>query len=434
MNADPTDTAKSAPPHDAYAPMRLPNFRRYWIGNVLATVGMQMQSTALQWEVYERTGSKMALAFVPLVQVAPVLILGPFAGQVVDSKSRRLVMMAALATIVVSSTFMAVLSHALAPIVTLYVCVGATGLARTFLNPAKSSFMPQIAPKENFSGAVAWASGGFHLASVLGPAAGGLVVAATTSPAIVYAIEAVATAVFLAFLIGMRVERSKSATGPMTGDSLVAGARYVWSVKLLLGAMTLDMFAVLLGGAISLLPVYAKDILDVGPSGLGWLRAAPAIGAVAMAVALAHRPPLERAGRDLLWAVVGFGVATIVFGVSEVYLLSWVMLLLTGALDAISVVVRQTLVQLKTPDDMRGRVAAINNMFIGASNELGGFESALVAEWFGPVFSVVSGGIGTLVVVAAIAWRFPELRRYGRLDGSVDAERGGESIPEETKH
>jgi MFS family permease len=204
--------------------------------------------------------------------------------------------------------------------------------------------------------------------------------------------------------------------------TLVAGFSYVWHSQLLLAAMSLDLFAVLLGGAVALLPVYAKDILHVGPTGLGLLQAMPSLGAVTMAFITAHLPPLRRAGKTLLWAVAGFGLATIVFGLSRVFWLSLVMLFLTGVLDNISVVVRHTLATLLTPDEMRGRVSAVNGMFINASNELGRFESGAVAALFGPVFSVVSGGVGTLIVVAAVAWLAPLLRDYGALDSGAKKE------------
>jgi hypothetical protein len=204
----------------------------------------------------------------------------------------------------------------------------------------------------------------------------------------------------------------------MRWRTFLAGAEFVWKNKVILGAMTLDMFAVLLGGAVALEPAFAKDILMVGPTGLGWMQAAPAIGALVTSFILAHRPPIERAGPTLMWMVAGFGAATIMFGVSRSFFFSLAMLFLIGAFDIVSVVIRHTLVQLITPDEMRGRVSAVNGVFIGASNELGRFESGLVASWFGPVFSVVSGGIGSIIVVAAIAARWPQLARYGRLDGT----------------
>ncbi|HEV3343476.1 MAG TPA: MFS transporter, partial [Pirellulales bacterium] len=204
------------------------------------------------------------------------------------------------------------------------------------------------------------------------------------------------------------------------GQALLAGFRFVQRNKIILAAITLDMFAVLLGGAVALLPVYAEDILQVGARGLGWLRTMPAVGALVLSFVLAHRPPTAHAGKTLLWAVAGFGAATIVFGFSHSYALSLAMLFLTGAFDIVSVVIRHTLVQLLTPDEMRGRVSAINSVFIGASNELGAFESGLIAQMFTPVISVVSGGIGTLLVVLGAAWLWPELRRYERLHGNPE--------------
>jgi MFS family permease len=210
-------------------------------------------------------------------------------------------------------------------------------------------------------------------------------------------------------------ERTATAREPMTIASLAAGFRFVFATRVILGIITLDMFAVLLGGATALLPVYAKDILRAGPAGLGWLQAALPIGSLISAMVLAHRPPLEKAGRALLWAVAGFGAATVVFGLSKSFLLSFAMLVICGLTDNVSVLVRHTLVQLLTPDEKRGRVSAVNSLFIGTSNELGGFESGLVAHWCGPVMAVVSGGVGTVLVVLAVAWIWPEIRKYGKL-------------------
>jgi MFS family permease len=282
--------------------------------------------------------------------------------------------------------------------------------------------LPQIVPRERFSNAVAWNTGAFHMASALGPALAGLLIALYGSPIIIYLLDAVAAGGFFALLAFIQSRPVATTSSESSPKELAAGLAFLRRSPVILGAITLDMFAVLLGGAITLLPVYAsKEILNVGPTGYGWMRAAPAVGALAMSILLAHRPPLERAGRALLWSVAGFGVATIVFGLSRSFWLSLVTLLVTGALDNISVVVRHTLVQVLTPDELRGRVSAVNGLFIGASNELGGFESGLVAELFNPTISVVSGGIGTLLVVATVAVVSPPLRRYGRL-GTMQAE------------
>jgi MFS family permease len=297
----------------------------------------------------------------------------------------------------------------------MYGCLFLGAVARAVSMPANSAFMPQLVPADVFSNAVTWSSMRFQLASTVGPAVGGLVLAASGHPAVVYILDALMTLTFVVCLLLVHirsVERKRSATDLRT---LLAGVRFVWNTKLILAAITLDMFAVLLGGAVTLLPIYAKDILHVGPSGLGWLRAAPAVGALLMGAVMAHRPPLERAGSTLLYAVFGFGVATVVFGFSHSFILAMAMLFLTGAFDNISVVIRHTLVQTATPDALRGRVSSVNGLFISCSNELGGFESGLAAQLFGPVVSVVGGGIGTLLVVGGVAALWPQLRRLGPL-------------------
>ena len=240
-------------------------------------------------------------------------------------------------------------------------------------------------------------------------------IALTHHAAPVYAINAVAMLACLTLVSLVRYQRTPGTREPMTLASLAAGFHFVFASRVILGIITLDMFAVLLGGATALLPVYAKDILHVGPGGLGWLQAALPIGSLISALILAHCPPLQKAGRALLWAVAGFGAATVIFGLSSSFLLSFAMLVICGLADNVSVLVRHTLVQLLTPDEKRGRVSAVNSLFIGTSNELGGFESGLVGHWFGPVAAVVSGGLGTVLVVLAVAWVWPEIRKYGKL-------------------
>jgi MFS family permease len=263
---------------------------------------------------------------------------------------------------------------------------------------------------------VTWNTSGWQSAAVAGPALGGYLIYKTRGATSVYLFDVAFCLVAIALLAAIRSRPAPRAAEEISLRSLVAGFEFVRKSDLILAALTLDLFAVLLGGSTALLPIFARDILHVGPAGLGWLRSAPAFGAALMALAQAHRPPLRRAGPTLLWAVAGFGVATIVFGFSTGPVLSFVMLLLTGALDNISVVVRGTLVQTLTPDAMRGRVSAVNGLFIGSSNELGGFESGATAKLFGPVASVVAGGIGTILVVLAAAWYWPRLRRLGALN------------------
>lgn len=411
----------AAAAHDPYAALRLRNFRFYLAGNVLAIFGMQAQTLAVGWELYERTHSAFALGLEGLVQFLPVAALTLPAGHEADRSHRKAIVMIAMFTMACCSLGLAWISIVQGDVGLIYVCLLASGVARAFLQPAKASLLPQIVPRETFSNAVTWNMNGFQMAAITGPAVAGQLIGYFKSAWVVYVLDAAMTAVFLLLLALMHVPRHVGSSGPSSLNTLLAGLGFVWRHKVILAAMTLDMFAVLLGGAVTLLPVFAEDILHVGPRGLGWLRTAPAMGALVMALVLAHRPPVERAGHTLLAVVAGFGLATVVFGLSRSYALSLAMLFLTGACDIVSVVIRHTLVQLLTPDVMRGRVSAVNSMFIGASNELGGFESGVVAAWLGATVSVVSGGIGTLAVVLVVAYLWPEVRRYGRLTGEPAA-------------
>jgi len=289
---------------------------------------------------------------------------------------------------------------------------------RTFGWAARSSFFPTLVPRDAFSNAVTWNNSVFQIASVLGPAISGFLVAQIGFP-IVYTIDALTA--FSFFLLVLPIPRApnigRKAEGAWHG--LIAGIKFVFSKKVILATITLDLFAVLLGGATALLPIFADQILHVGPIGLGWLRAAPAIGALGMALMVAHLPPMRQAGKSLLWCVSGFGLATIGFGLSHAFWLSLSLLFLAGALDSVSVIIRGSIVQLVTPDEMRGRVSAVNNIFIGTSNEFGALESGLTAALFGPVISVVGGGIGTIFVVIAVALGWPETRKIGALDKTL---------------
>lgn len=416
--AAPASDALAPPAHDPYAVLRLPSFRLYLIGNALAVFGLQMQTVAVGWDIYERTHEPFHLGLVGLVQFLPIGVLTLPAGRVADLLDRKRIIMASMLALACCSLGLSWISAHEGAVSWMYVCLLASGVARAFLQPAKSSFLPQIVPREQFATAVTWNMGAFHLAAVVGPAAGGFMIAWLGRAADVYVLDAASALVFFLLLACIASPRYVPSAEALGWRSFSAGAEFVWNNKVILGAMTLDMFAVLLGGAVAMLPVYAEDILHVGATGLGWMQAAPAVGALLMSFILAHRPPIERAGPTMLWTVAGFGAATIVFGWSRWYYLSLAMLFLSGAFDTVSVVIRHTLVQLLTPDEMRGRVSAINGMFIGASNELGRFESGLAAKVFGSaVFSVVSGGIGTLAVVALVAKLWPQLTRYGRLDG-----------------
>lgn len=426
--------------HDAYAALKIPDFRWYLAGNLPNLVALNMQTVAISWEIFDRTKSYENLALVGLVQIVPVIGLFMPAGHLIDRVDRKKILILALASSALWSAGLLLCSLTLAPLWCIYALLLLIGVARTFVQPARSAFLPQIVPREIFTSAVTWHTSTFQLSTVVGPAlAGGLIgltgsrhwpPGAPRGPALIYALTAAMALVNCCCLAMIRPRPYVRSTEPPSLAALAGGVAFVWKTKVILGAMTLDMFAVLLGGATALLPGYAKDILHVGPASFGLMRAAPGIGAVSMSFFMAHRPPIEHAGRTLLWAVAGFGLATIVFGLSTWFPLSLAMLFALGALDMISVVIRHTLVQLLTPDSMRGRVSAVNGMFIGVSNELGEFESGMVAHLFsrsddlrfGPLVSAVSGGVGTLVIVGLVGLFWPPLRKYGRLGGTPHPE------------
>jgi len=413
-------TPESAPTQglsaDPYAVLRNRDLALYLVGRLVSSLGQQMLTVAVGWDLYERTRSALALGLVGLVQMVPMFLFTLPAGHVADNHDRKRIIIFMTSIIACASIALTLISVARAHVFWIYFCLFASGTARTFVWPASSAFMPQLVSRKQFSQAVTWSSGSFQLSSVIGPAAGGALIALFGHAAAVYAANAVAAIICLTLIGLVRHTHVVAAKEPMTASSLIAGFKFVFANRIILGTITLDLFAVLLGGATALLPVYAKDILHVGPSGLGFLQAALPLGSLLCALVLAHRPPMQHAGRTLLWAVTIFGLATIAFGFSRQFWSSFLMLFVCGAVDNISVVVRHTLVQLLTPDEKRGRVSAVNSLFIGTSNELGGFESGIVAHWFGPVFSVVSGGVGTILVVIAVALMWPEIRKYGRLD------------------
>jgi MFS family permease len=402
--------------HDPYAALRIADYRRLLAGNMLVSIGNQMQRVAIGWELYERTHANSALGYVGLVLFLPVIFVSLPAGHAADRYSRKGLLLTALCLSVVGSSSLALLSFWQGPIPLVYVSLLVLGMSQAVNAPARWSWLPQIVPLSVLGNAITWNTSGWQVASIIGPALGGLVIAVSGKALWVYLLAGCCSVTVMSLYStirpGRQAERSRET---VSLRSFLAGLHYVAQNKLILATITLDLFAVLLGGATALLPSYAKDILKIGPDGLGWLQAAPSMGAFLMALVLAHRPPLRRAGPTLLWSVAGFGVATIVFGFSSNVLLSFLMLVVTGALDNVSMVVRGTLVQGLTPDAMRGRVSAVNAIFIGSSNELGAFESGMTAHWFGLVPSVVGGGIGTLAVVATVMFVWPEVARLGSL-------------------
>jgi MFS family permease len=392
---------------------------------MLGVVGWQMLQVALGWELYERTHSALALGLVGLVTAIPVVLLALPAGHLADRMDRRKIVVGAQVVFILMSLSLSFLSHVAGPIWLIFAILLVRGTAQAYNNPARSALLPRLVPAEAFGNAVTWSSSGFQTAAVVGPALGGLVIALEHRATGAYLIDAILTTVYLVMLLAIRGDlvTSVAATSamalkprePMTFKSLIAGMKFVMETKVILAALTLDLFAVLFGGATALLPIFAKDILHVGPDGLGWLRAAPSIGALIVMMTIAHRPPMQRTGWTLIVAVTGFGLATIVFGLSRSFGLSMAMLFILGGLDGISMIIRGTLVQLWTPDEMRGRVSAVNSVFIDMSNELGGFESGALAAAVGPVVAVVGGGIGTILVVGGVAWAWPELRKLKEL-------------------
>ena len=402
--------------HDPYRALRFRDFRLLFIGTFIATIGEQMVNVAIGWELYERTGSALALGWVGLVQILPVILLSLPAGHMADRFNRKRIVMVTQVMLSLASVGLTVLSFTHGSLILIYGCLLLIGCGVAFGNPASSTLIPQIVPEGVFANAATWSSSSWQLAAVLGPALGGFVIALSHSATSVYALNAGASLLFVILLVPIatngQVERAVEVT---TTGSLLEGVRFLRKSQVILAAITLDLFAVLLGGATTLLPIYAKDILQVGPTGLGWMRAAPSVGAVCISLSIAHFPPFKKAGRTLLLAVAGFGLATFIFGISTSFWLSLLMLFLLGGLDNISVVIRSTLLLTRTPDAMRGRVAAVNTLFVGASNELGGFESGLAAQLFGPVISVAAGGIGTILVVLVVALVWPQMRRLRQL-------------------
>jgi MFS family permease len=401
---------------DPFLALRFRDYRLFIIGRILLFIGYQVRTVAVGWELYDRTGSAMALGGIGLVQVVPIILLTLFAGHLADQWHRKHILLLTTLVIGLTTLGLAVISATHGSIWLIYLCLFIYGIARAFNKPASDALGWQLIPNYAFTNAATWNSGSFQIAAVSGPALGGIAIAVMGTATGAYVLAA--TAAFLCFgsVLLIADQPTPGSTERLSLKALSAGVRFVWQNQLILAAITLDLFAVLLGGATALLPLFAKDILHVGPVALGWLQSAPSIGAIAMAFILAYRPPFRQAGSALLWSVVGFGIATVVFGISHSFWLSLLMLMLIGALDNISVVIRHTLVQIRTPNDLRGRVAAINGVFISASNELGAFESGLTAALWGPVLSVVLGGIGTIAVVLGAIAIFPKIRQLGALN------------------
>ena len=431
-SAAPASIAGDSP----YALFRNRDFSLFLIGRFIAVFGQQMLSSAVEWEIYVRTNSALSLSFVGISQMVAIVLCTLPAGYIADNFNRKRVLLLMTLLITVGAAGLSFISAVQAPVVCIYFCLTFLGVARTILWPANASFLPHLVTRDQLPRAIAFNSGTFQSAVMLGLASGGEFVAHGGHPWVVYAITALTSLSYFVMLSFIRREHKVAARQPFSLENLSVGIHFIFENKIILGVISLDLFAVLFGGATALFPIFARDVLQTH-SAYGLLNAAMPVGAVLCTLILAHRRPMQKAGRAMLLSVAAFGVATIIFGVANqkvfgtgipnvVWLwVAFLMMLICGGVDNVSVVVRQSLVQLLAPDEKRGRVSAINSLFIGTSNELGGFESTFVAWLFGKaighsnatgaIISAAGGGVGTILVVLAVAWIWPEIRRYGKL-------------------
>ena len=411
--------------NDPYAVLRIAEFRNFQLSRFTMTFGIQLAETILGWKVYELTHDKLALGLIGLSEALPFILTALYSGHAADTYNRYKIVKRTIfimflcfagVTALMFNEASILVQHGIWPI---YLLIGISGIARAFMAPCMQSIIPQIVPRELYANAATWGSNVWQTAAVTGPAVGGLIygllkniyhsdVAEIGSFSIALVLLAIALLAFTRLQERANPPKEKVET---LFESLKAGLSFVYNKQEMLSAISLDLFAVLFGGAVALLPVYASDILHAGPMGLGLLRSAPFLGSVFMGLFLAFNPPTHNAGRNLLVAVTGFGLATIGFAVSHNFVLSFVMLFLTGAFDNVSVVIRQTILQVMTPNHMRGRVSAVNQIFISSSNEIGAFESGLAAKLMGTIPSVVFGGCMTLVVVATTYLMAPKMRK-----------------------
>lgn len=408
-----TDTPDAAR-ESSWIAFRTRDFALFCAARFVSATALMMQSVAVGWLIYDLTGSALALGIAGLVAFLPVVGLTLFAGHAADRFDRRRILMAcyAVATLAAVGLFAAAASGS-PPVWVIYALIVVFGATRAFAMPAGQALLPGLVPVQHFPNAVTWTSSAWQVATVVGPAIGGALYA--LGGMVVFAAAACCFAITLLLMALIRTRQAARPREPMTWQTLSAGLLFIRSRPVIFGAISLDLFAVLLGGATALLPIFARDILHVGPTGLGLLRSMPAIGAVTMALWLARRPVQRQAGRTMFCAVGVFGLATIGFGLSENVVFSLACLFVLGAADMVSVLIRLTLVQMDTPDAMRGRVAAVNTLFIGASNELGEFESGAVAALFGATASVVIGGTGSMLIAALWARLFPTLWQRDKL-------------------
>jgi MFS family permease len=409
----------------AYEVLKIKDYRSYIIARTFITFGVNVLGTVVGWQVYAYTQDTFSLGLIGLAEFLPFLVVTLLGGYVADIIDRKKIMQKCIFLYALCAFMLYMLStnyayiidnHGIMPI---YIIIGLTGLVRGFLGPAQSAFAAQLVPAELFASAATWSTMSWHISSIGGPAIGGLLYGFTKGPWTSYAIVTILSLIGLGFILSIasrhEVKNTEGVKKEGLLDSVGVGLDFVFKNQVILGSLALDMFAVLFGGAVALLPAFAKDVLQLGPEGLGIMRAAPAVGALLMGVILVYFPLKAHSGKILLWAVAGFGVCTILFAVSTNFWFSLLMLAGTGFFDNVSMVIRGTVIQLFTPNEMRGRVSAVNSLFIGSSNELGAFESGAAARLMGLVPSVVFGGTMTLLVVAVTWFKAPKLRDLDKL-------------------
>lgn len=403
-----------------YAPLRYSNFRRLLAAQGLLTIAREAQIVVVAWQVFELTGDPLALGLIGLAEALPFIAVALFAGHVADRMQRRTLAIAGMCAVAMSAVALLLMTlspGAIGPtrIWPVYLVISLSAIARSFMRPAMYALSTELVPREILPNAIAWRTSSFHIAAVAGPAVGGLLYG-FSGPVMAYSVVlgAMALSLISIWRITHRAVPASAGDDMPIGESLLAGLRFVWNEPVLLSAMTLDLFAVLFGGAVALIPAFAH-LLGAGPEGLGFLRAAPAIGSIATGLWIAHRPPIRNAGPAMLGSVFAFGVCMIAFSISRSFWLSFALLVASGVFDNVSVVIRSTLLQTRTPPHLLGRVAAVNQIFIGSSNEIGAFESGVAARLLGVVPSVAFGGTMTLIVVSLVAWRWPRLRTLREL-------------------
>jgi len=403
--------------HDPYAAFRRPDFRRLLCAWCLSGFANKMQTLAIGWYVYERTGSALSIGWVGLAQFGPALLLFLPAGQLVDRYERRTLLTAALGVSACAALLMMLTALNQWSLGLLYLGCAINSAALTLNRPARASMVPTLVPSDVLPNAVAWAAGSFQAATFSGPVMAGMIIALSGDAIVAFGLNCVlyVCALLMALRIGTRERRTEMQRPGLNLHDILAGVHHVLKSRIILGSLLLDLASALFGGATALLPVYAKDILQVGPAGLGWLTAAPAVGALLTAITLGHLRPTQRGGMRFLLAMAGYGIATMIFGLSTSFMLSMAALFVFGSLNNINQITRQTLMQAHTPDELRGRASSVNAIVAVSSNELGAFECAAVAALTTPVVAVVSGGAITLLAAGLVAWKFPELRRLKSL-------------------